>query len=45
MQTTQKHEDYEVAAFEAELARRYVIERRAALPTGTRILYVARPNG
>lgn len=44
MQTTQQHEDYEVASFEAELGRRYTIERRAAVPSGTRILYDARPR-
>jgi SAM-dependent methyltransferase len=44
MQTTQRHEDYETAVFEAELGRRYTIERRTALPSGTRILYVAHPN-
>jgi SAM-dependent methyltransferase len=44
MQTTQPHEDYQPSVFEAELGRRYTIERRTALPSGTRILYVARPN-
>ena len=44
MQTTQAHEDYEAPAFEAELARHYVIERRVPVPSGTRILYYARPN-
>jgi hypothetical protein len=44
MQTTQKHEDYEVEPFEAELGRRYAIERRTVVPSGTRILYFAVPR-
>jgi SAM-dependent methyltransferase len=44
MQTTQRHEDYEVAAFETALGRRYTTERRVAVPSGTRILYDARPH-
>jgi SAM-dependent methyltransferase len=44
MQTTQRHEDYEVPVFEAELGRLFAIARRAAVPSGTRILYDARPH-
>jgi SAM-dependent methyltransferase len=44
MQTTQTHDDYETDAFEAELGRRYIVEQRTALPSGTRILYAARPH-
>lgn len=43
-----KHEganpDYEEANFERELERRFTVERREQLPSGDRILYLARPR-
>ena len=43
-QSTAIHNDYDPAIFEAALTRRYIIERRTALPSGTRILFAARPQ-
>jgi ribosomal protein L11 methylase PrmA len=43
-----KHEganpDYEESNFEAELEKRFTVERREELPSGDRILYLARPR-
>ncbi len=35
--------DYEIGNFERELAARFSVERRERLPSGTRVLYEARP--
>jgi hypothetical protein len=43
-----KHEganpDYELGTFEAELERRFSVERREELPSGDRVLFFARPR-
>lgn len=36
--------DYEEGNFESELERRFTVERREELPSGDRILYLARPR-
>ena len=36
--------DYELAGFEAELERRFTVERREELPSGDRVLFFARPR-
>lgn len=36
--------DYELGVFERELERRFAVERREELPSGTRVLYQARPR-
>jgi hypothetical protein len=38
------HPDYEVGEFERLLGERFEVERRQELPSGTRVLYEARPH-
>jgi hypothetical protein len=44
MQTTQVHDDYDIMPFEQYLSRHFTIDKRTPLPSGTRILYFARPH-
>jgi len=36
--------DYNLENFEAELEKRFTVERREELPSGSRVLYLARPR-
>ena len=38
------HDSYDLDPFEAALEHRYIVEQREVLPSGTRVLYYARPR-